>query len=51
MKETARNTIPINGIIKNTGSPCYELYVTKSLFLTKIGMMQQPLIMLSVSEA
>ena len=37
MKETARNAIPINGIIKNTGFPCYELYVTKSLFLTTIG--------------
>ena len=36
MKETARNAIPTNGIIKNTGSSCYELYVTKSLFLTEI---------------
>ena len=35
MKETARNANPTNGIIKNTGFPCYELYVTKSLFLTE----------------
>jgi len=35
MKETARNSIPTNGIINNTGFPCYELYVTKSLFLTE----------------
>ena len=37
MKEAARNAIPTNGIIKNTGSSCYQLYVTKSLLLTEGG--------------
>ena len=51
MKETARNGIPIHGIIKNTGFPCYELYVTKSLFLTECrnDLSSSPVI-LSVSE-
>src|SRR5947199_9502721 len=37
MKDTARNVIPTNAISKITGFPCYELYVTKSLFLTEGG--------------
>jgi len=34
MKDTAMNAIPNNGTMNITGFPCYELYVTKSLFLT-----------------
>ena len=35
MKDTAMNAIPNNGTMNITGFPCYELYVTKSLFLTE----------------
>ena len=35
MKDTARNAIPNNGTMNITGFPCYQLYVTKSLFLTE----------------
>jgi hypothetical protein len=35
MKDTAMNAIPNNGTMNFTGFPCYELYVTKSLFLTE----------------
>jgi hypothetical protein len=51
MKETARNAIPTNGIIKIQASPVVNYTSRRAYFSQKIeGIQHQPHVILSVSE-